>query len=213
MADGRQEVLQGYDADMSGITQQFSATVATITGTVENGRLSCEGGEAIAGEQYQMARMQFEKLNAWRDISSSDLARTEASQTSSKQSQNSGIVLVALPFSSLELDPALAEYLGLSSGQIRAIQDLMWRERRNLEPLMNQLRLGRVKLVAATDQLVAATDRGRASEQQLQILARAQAEMLSKLIVENARLQARIYKLLTADQRRKVDYLKRSSDR
>src|SRR5437660_1292872 len=53
---------------------------------------------------------------------------TEAKPGESASSRDDQIVVVDIPFSSLQLDPSLAEYLGLSSAQIRAIQHLMAQE-------------------------------------------------------------------------------------
>jgi hypothetical protein len=47
---------------------------------------------------------------------------------------------VALPFSSLQLNPSLVEYLNLSQSQVEAIQQLMLQEQQNLEPVMTELR-------------------------------------------------------------------------
>ena len=58
--------------------------------------------------------------------------------------------MVTLPFSSLQLNPSLAQYLELTPSQSNAIQRLMSDERRNLQPLIEQLRTTREKLLAAT---------------------------------------------------------------
>jgi hypothetical protein len=43
-------------------------------------------------------------------------------------------------------------------------------------------------------------------------LAATQANMLAKLIVANSRMQAKLYKLLTPAQRKKLDNFKRTSE-
>jgi hypothetical protein len=45
----------------------------------------------------------------------------------------------------------------------------------------------------------------------MKALAAAQADMLAKLILANFRMQARLYKLLSGQQQKKLDALKQSS--
>ena len=54
----------------------------------------------------------------------------------SNSGARSEIVVVALPFSSLQLNPSIIEYLDLSSAQLEAIEKLMSDESRNVLPLM-----------------------------------------------------------------------------
>jgi Spy/CpxP family protein refolding chaperone len=127
-----------------------------------------------------------------------------AAQPISNKAEESGIVVVSLPFSSFELNPEIAEYLNLSQPQEKAIQQLMARERRNLEPLMNQLRTGKQKLLTV--------DAEHAGKKDIKVLADTQAGLLAKLIVANVRMQSKIYNLLTPEQQRKLDDLKRSRE-
>ena len=202
---GPQEVLKDYQAEMVAITQRFSARVAEIADAVESGQLSSEQGEKLSTEQYQMAQMQFELLSAWRDMLEQDLARTPSATPDSAAAEASQIVMVALPFSSLQLNPSLAQYLELTESQSRAIQKLMTEERRDLQPLMAQLRSARARLVAATGA-------DEANEKEMKALAATQARMLAKLIVANSRMQAKLYKLLTTEQQKKLDDFKRTSE-
>ena len=112
--------------------------------------------------------------------------------------------MVALPFSSFELNTSLAEYLNLSQSQIEAIQQVMARERGNVQPVIAQLKAAKEKLLAA--------DARQLNDKNIKVLADAQASLLAKLIVANARMQSKIYKLLTQEQQGKLDYLKRSNE-
>lgn len=127
---------------------------------------------------------------------------TEAAQGDSRPSRDSETVIVALPFSSLELDPSLAEYLGLTSRQIRAVQQLMSQERRELEPLKTQLQSTHAKLLAA------ATDQSQSKE--MEILAATEGRILTELIIWSCRTQARLHSLLTHEQQKKLEDLNRS---
>jgi Spy/CpxP family protein refolding chaperone len=115
------------------------------------------------------------------------------------------MVLVSLPFSSFELNPSLAEYLKLNAKQTEAIQQLMSDERRKQEPLMTQLKTTRGKLLAATQQ-------GRYDQEEVRTLAATQARVLTSIITANAQMQTRLYKLLTPEQRAKLDHIKQGGD-
>jgi Spy/CpxP family protein refolding chaperone len=110
--------------------------------------------------------------------------------------------MVALPFSSLQLNPSLAAYLSLTSSQVEAIQQVMMREQHSLEPLMMQLRTTREKLLAIGSEHV--------NEKELKALADTEASLLARLIVANARMQSKIYKILSPDQQKKLSDLERT---
>jgi Spy/CpxP family protein refolding chaperone len=78
----------------------------------------------------------------------------------------------------------------------------MTREQHNLEPLMTALRTAREKLLAIGSEHV--------SEKQVKALADTQASLLARLIVANARMQSKIYKILSPDQRKKLSDLERT---
>jgi Spy/CpxP family protein refolding chaperone len=78
-------------------------------------------------------------------------------------------------------------------------------ERRNLEPLMAQMRTTKQKLLAATTH-------GQTNEKEVKALANVQAHMLIELIVANSRMQARLYQLLSPEQQKKLDAMKQSSE-
>ena len=209
---GPKDVLDDYEAEMGAITQRFSATLLVVANAVQKGELTSEQGQKITAEQYQTAQMQFELLAAWRAMLEHDLASVPesasnthpAEETNPVKDKENEIVMVALPFSSFELNSSVAQYLNLSDSQIEGIQRVMTRERRNLQPLMSQLNATRQQLLTA--------DPEHTSEKQLKSLADRQAGLLAKLIVANGRMQSKIYKLLTLEQQRKVNDLKQSNE-
>jgi len=203
---GPQQVLQEYESAMVAITQNFSANLAGITEAVQQGKMSGEEGKTSSAEQYLIAQMQFQLLSAWRQMVEQDMAKIPSADDKSEASatDDNEIVRVELPFSSFELTAAVAEHLSLTQSQKEAIQQVMTRERHQMEPLMGQSRSIREKLLALDPQ--------RSNKKEIKTLADAQAALLAKFIVANARMQSEIYKLLTPDQQRKLDDLKRSSD-
>jgi Spy/CpxP family protein refolding chaperone len=203
---GPKELLQDYETEMAEITHRFSATLLEITGAVQRGELTSEQGQKISSEQYQVAQMQFELLAAWSAMLQQDLDRVPdpAAPAASSQAEDNQVILVALPFSSFQLNPSLAEYLNLSQSQVKRIEQVMARERQSLQPLITALQATREKLLAA--------DPVHTSGKDLKALANAQAGQLAKLIVANERIQSEIYKLLTLEQQHKLDDLKRGAE-
>ena len=167
--------------------------------------MSSDEGKTSTAEQYLIARMQLQLLSAWREMDKQDLPKVEPDDKSdASPTDDDQIVLVELPFSSFELTEGVAEHLGLTQSQKDAIQQVMARERHNMEPLFGQLRSVREKLLALDIQ--------HSNKKDIKTLADAQAALLAKFIVANARMQSEIYKLLTPQQQRKLDELKKSGE-
>ena len=209
-ADDPKQVLQDYDSLMIALTQKFSATLATIAEAVKRGELSSEQAREMSAEQYQLTHMQFELLSLWRGFEAQDLSRVpdfkpnpDPGQESGRGSgQESDVVTVALPFSSLQLNPSLAKYLNLTPTQVEAIQQAMTREQGSFEPLITELRVTRDKLLAIGSEHINA--------KQLKALADTEASLLARLIVANARMQSTIYKILSPEQQKRLSALERT---
>jgi Spy/CpxP family protein refolding chaperone len=198
----QQEKPDDYEGAMAAVTQRFSATLAAIAEAVQQGKISSKQGKEMSAEQYQLTQMQFELLSLWRKIEREDVARVPDPPAEPAPAQDSEIVMVALPFSSLQLNPSLAEYLSLTPPQAAAIQQVMVLERQSLQPLMTELRSTREKLLA--------TSGDRMNEKEVKSLAQAEAALLAKLIVANARMQSKIYGVLSPDQQKKLSDLERT---
>jgi len=196
------QVLQDYDSLMIALTQKFSATLATIAEAARRGEVSSAQAREMSAEQYQLTHMQFELLSLWRGIEEQDSARIPDVEAKPDSTQESEVVVVALPFSSLQLNPSLTTYLSLTSSQVEAIHEVMMREQRSLEPLMTQLRTTREKLLAIGSEHV--------NEKQLKTLADTEASLLARLIVANARMRSQIYKILRPEQQKKLSDLERT---
>jgi hypothetical protein len=203
---GPQDALQDYQTVMVAIAQNFTASLAGIAEAVQEGKMSSEEGKTSTAEQYLIANMQFQLLNAWREMDKQDQLKVAGPDDKSEASptDDNQIVLVELPFSSFELTEGVAEHLGLTQSQKEAIQQVMGRERHNMEPLFVQLRNVREKLLALDVQ--------HSNKKDIKTLADQQAALLARFIVANARMQSEIYKLLTPQQQRKLDDLKRSGE-
>ena len=201
-ADDPKQGLQDYDSLMIALTQKFSATLATIAEAAKRGELSSEQAREISAEQYQLTHMQFELLSLWRGFEAQDLSRVPDSQPNPDPGQESDVVTVALPFSSLQLNPSLAKYLNLTPTQVETIQQVMAREQGSFEPLITELRVTRDKLVAIGSEHINA--------KQLKALSDTEASLLARLIVANARMQSTIYKILGPEQQKRLSDLERT---
>ena len=133
-----------------------------------------------------------------------DIARTPAVPIEPTPSRGGETVLVAMPFSSLQLNPSLVEYLGLNPTQVRSIQGLMDQERPKTEVLMLELRTVSAELGVAIRQSQNDDNEGAAQK-----LAATQARLLKQLMRANLRLQRRIDEVLDPPQRKKLDAFKR----
>ena len=200
--DDPKQVLQDYDSLMIALTQKFSATLATIADAAKRGDLSSEQAREMSAEHYQLIRMQFELLSLWRGIEEQDLARVPDVEAKPDSTQGNEVVMVALPFSSFQLNPSLATYLSLTPSQVEAIQRVMMWEKHSLEPLMTQLRNTRERLLAIGSEHLNA--------KQVRSLAETEARLLARLIVANARMQSKIFNILSAEQQKKLSDLERT---
>jgi len=200
--DDPKQVLQDYDSLMIDITQRFSATLAPIADAAKRGDLSSEQAKEMSAEQYQLTHMQFELLSLWRGIEEQNLARIPDVEAKPDSTQGSEVVMVALPFSSFQLNPSLATYLSLAPSQVEAIQRVMMWGQHSLEPLMTQLRTTRERLLAIGSEHLNA--------KQVKALADTEASLLARLIVANARMQSKIYKILSPEQQKKLSDLERT---
>jgi Spy/CpxP family protein refolding chaperone len=197
-----QEKPEDYEGVMIAITQRFSATLAAIAEAVQQGKITSEQGKEMSAEQYQLTHMQVELLSLWREIEQQDMARIPDTPAIPGPTQDSEIVMVALPFSSLQLNPSLSEYLSLTPSQVAAVQQVMVLERQSLQPLMTQLRVTRERLLAIGSD--------RMDEKEIKSVAQAEAALLARLIVANARMQSKIYRILSPDQQKKLADLERT---
>ena len=119
--------------------------------------------------------------------------------------QVSGDTLVVSPPDSSPDEPAaIVTYLDLTPLQIVAIQAQIAEQRGQAESLMKQLTNNRRELIATTL-------KGRFDIRQVRKLAAQQARILGPLVVANARLQTEIYKILTVEQQRKLDEMRKET--
>jgi hypothetical protein len=203
---GPRDLLHDYELEMASIVAQLSIDLGVISNAVEKRQITRQQGEYASGERYQFAMMQFQLFGALHAMLEADIARTPEVPEPAP-SLSTEMVVVAMPFSSLHLNPSLVEYLRLNLTQVRSIQRLMDQERPRTQPLMLELRTVSAELGVATRQNQSNDNEGVA-----QRLATRQAQLLRQLMRANLRLQRRIDDVLDPQQRKKLDSFKRTSD-
>jgi hypothetical protein len=204
---GPRDLLRDYELEMASITERLSTDLGVISNAAGTGQITREEGESVSGERYQVAMMQFQLFSALHTMIEADLARTPAVPTESTPSPGGEMVLVAMPFSSLQLSPSLVEYLGLNPTQVRSIQSLMDQERPKTEFLVLELRTVSAELGVAIQQSQNTDNEGHA-----QSLAAKKARLLKQLMRANSRLQRRIDAVLDSQQRKKLETFKRMGE-
>lgn len=136
-----------------------------------------------------------------------DIARPPAERAGPGPPHTGELVVISLPFSSLQLSPFLVESLGLTPTQVTAIQILMDQERPKAEPLMHELQRTSSELGAAIQ-----CRRNNNDELATQRLAARQAQLLKQLLASNLRLRQRINGVLSPRQRKEIDLFRRTSE-
>jgi hypothetical protein len=204
---GPRDLLRDYELEMASIAAQFSMDLGAISNAVRTGQITRAQEEYVIGERYQVAMMQFQLFGALHSLPEAHIARMPAVPTEPTPSPGGETVLVAMPFSSLQLNQSLVEYLALNPTQVRSIQRLMDLERPRTEPLMLKLRTVGAELGVAIRQ-----NRSNDNDGVSQSLAATQARLLKQLIRTNSRLQRRIDDVLDPQQRKKLDALRHKAE-
>jgi hypothetical protein len=206
MPQGPNDLVRDYEAEMEAVSRRLTGELASISQAAERGEITGEQAEQISKERYQVATMQVQLLIALHANLEREIDRTQRMvQKNSNPAREDGAAVMALPFSSLKLNPTLTQYLHLAPSQARAIEVVMSNERPNVEPLMAELKW-------TSQELFLANQQGYANGRDVRALATWQATILSKLIVANSRMQAKIYAILNGGQRKKLDRLKQADE-
>jgi Spy/CpxP family protein refolding chaperone len=185
---------------MAAVSDTTRAELAQIAQAVREGQISPEQAEYFSGERYHLGMMQFQLLSTLHLILSNEI-ENKTEQGDQSHVTDGGVVVAYPP--STDIPKGMIEYLKLTRLQIGAIQNQIAEERGQVQPLTQQLARNRRALIAATLS-------GRFDANQVANLAAEQSRVLEQLITADARLQAKVYKMLTAEQTRKLDAVRQS---
>jgi hypothetical protein len=165
--------------------------------------LSLRAGYLIqVGEPCASGSMRFQLLSTGQQLLDYQ-PRKETEPESGVQVSGDALV-VSPPDSTPDVPAAIVSYLDLTPLQIAAIQAQIALQRDQVQSLMEQLTNNRRELIATTL-------KGQFDIRQVRKLAAQQARILEPLVVANARLQIEIYKILTIEQQRKLDAMRKES--
>lgn len=202
---GASDILADYEAEMGYISRHFSGELAAISQAFTKGQLTREQAEYLSRALYQVTMIQLELLDTWHGMLEQDLAQASAIDEEPQIRSAGQTLVLPLPFSSLQFDPSLAQYLELRPKQVVAIQNIMAEVGGELRPLMADLNTTKQRLAIATQN-------GHPNQQQVRSLALAQNHLLTKIIAANSQMQIRISRVLNPEQRRKLEKVKQQDE-
>jgi len=146
--------------------------------------------------------MRFQLLSTGRQMLDDQLQ--EETEPVSEVQVSGDTLVVSPPDSSPDMPTDIVKYLDLTPLQVAAIQAQIAVQRGQVQSLMEQLTNNRWELIATTL-------KGQFDIHRVRKLAAQQARILEPLVVANARLQAEIYKILTVEQQRKLDEMRKET--
>jgi hypothetical protein len=173
--------------------------LAQLAQAAREGQIGPEQAEFLSGQRLEWGMIRLQFLVTLHQILD-DKIQKETQQGSEVQSSGDPLV-VPLPDSSPDVSQEIVKYLELTPVQIAAIQAQIEKERGQVRPLVKRLARNRRALIAAT--LKGRFDAGRVRD-----LAAEQSRIQEQRIVDKARLQAGVYKILTLEQQRKIDEMR-----
>ena len=186
-------VLGTVSPDKSSITAILETEVALQPGP---------GCLLRVSEPYASGLIRFELLSTAHQMLA-DQPQEETEPVSEVQ-VSGDTLLVSPPDSSPDVPAAIVSYLDLTPLQIAAIQAQIAVQRVQVQSLMQQLTNNRWELIATTL-------KGQFDIHRVRKLAAQQACILEPLVVANAHLQTEIYKILTVEQQRKLDEMRKET--
>jgi LTXXQ motif family protein len=197
-----QDLLREYEKQMAVVSLKTCAELAQIAEAAHEGRIGAEQAEYLSGQRLELGMIRLQFLDSLHQILDD---KTQKETKRQSEVQRSGETLVVPPpDSSPDVSQAIVKDLELTPVQIAAIQGQIEKERGRVRPLAERLATNRRALIAATL-------KGQFDVRQVRDLAAKQSRIQESLIVANARLQTDVYKILTVDQQRKLDGMRKET--
>jgi Spy/CpxP family protein refolding chaperone len=196
------DLLKEYEKQMAAVSLKACEELAQIARAAREDQIGPEQAEYLTGQRLELGLIRLQFLDSLHQILD-DKIQKEAKQESEVRSSGETLV-VPPPGSSPDVAQGIAKDLELTPVQIAAIQAEIEKERGRVRPLAERLASNRRALIAATLQ-------GQFDVRQVRRLAAKQSRIQESLIVANARLQTDVYKILTAEQQRKLDGMRKET--
>lgn len=190
---------------MEAVLQALSEDLGQIALAVRDGKITPEQAEYLSIERYYVGLMRFQLLRALHQSAGEENQRESYSHSNTASAPSSDTAItIAAPTSSPDVPPQIASYLELNPAQLAAIQAQVIDDRKQVQPLLKQLENSRRKLISNSLN-------GNCDVKKVRALAAEQSRILKQLIVANALLEAKVYKMLTTEQQQKLNELRRQT--
>ena len=197
-----QDSLNAYEQQMAIVTVQTYKELAQIAEALHSGQISSDRAEYLTRRCFELGVVRLQFLDTLHLIAESKISREAAPENSEEQTRQmeaSGETLVVPPPAfPAKIPESVVKYLELTPSQIAIIQVRVAQEQREIQPLVQ-------RLLKHKKEIVIATHARQPSSSRIRKLAVEQSRILERLIVANSRLQHDVYRVLTAEQRQKLD--------
>ena len=192
-----------YEGRMDVVLRAMSAELSEIAQQVHDGKISPAEADYLYLERYYIALSRFQYLRTLYPRPQEPMQRGEESSQESTEPQISGETLIVPPrVSSPDIPSEIIAYLELNPPQIAAMQAQISDERKQIQPLLQRLEESRRKLISTKQ---------NGNLDMLKSAATEQSKILKQVIVANALLETKLYKMLTSEQQRRADELRRQN--
>jgi len=196
------DLLEEYEKQIALASLKTCEELAQVAPVAREGQIGPEQAECASGQRLELGMIRLQFLDSMHQILD-DKIQKETKPGPEVQSLGDTLV-VSPPDSSPDLSQAIVKYLKLTPVQIAAIQSQIEEERGRVRPLVKRLTRNRQALTAATL-------KRRFDVRQVRDLAGELSRIQEQVIVANARLQVATYKILTVEQQRKLDGMRKET--
>ena len=197
-----QDSLTAYEQQMAIVTVQTYTELAQIAEAVHSDQISSERADYLARRCFELGVVRLQFLDTLHQIAEGKISREaapEKPEEQTRQTEESGETLVVVPPAfSRKIPESVVKYLELTPSQIVIIQARVAQEQREIQPLVQ-------RLLEHKKEIVIATHAKQPSNRRIRKLAVEQSHILERLIVANSRLQQDIYRVLSEEQRQKLN--------
>jgi Spy/CpxP family protein refolding chaperone len=186
---------------MERVFEKTCADLEQIAQGVHSGAMSRPRAEYAAIARYQVGIMTLQLLNTLYQSTEDSTQKPAQVQPDKAELEVFGANIMVPTPTSPEVDEKVAQYLELNPAQISAIQEQLTEHQKQVERLRGQI-------VDNQHALSTVTQKGHLNEEQVRALALKQSRIFEQLIVADARLEMKLYSLLTSEQKRRLESMR-----
>jgi Spy/CpxP family protein refolding chaperone len=186
---------------MERVFEKTCADLEQIAQGVHSGAISRPRAEYAAITRYQAGIMTLQLLNTLYQSTEDSIQKpAEVKPDKAELEVFGATVLIPGPTSS-EVDEKVARSLELNPSQISAIQEQLTEHQKQVQRLVGQI-------VDNQRALTSVTQKGQLNEEGVRALAAKQSRIFEQLIFADARLEMKLYSLLTSEQKRRLESMR-----